>query len=282
MPIRRKRKREVVGWTVQDALNRRQLLGRWASRYGLLAVLGGIIVLLTATDFIPGLNRFWREHQLVTAFATESVLILLVVFGLDSLLRARARRRWRPMGIWAATDLDSITDIGETISGRVHDYAHARYGTFEPEGREYYDDLLLEALCEPTTWAGGSETDPVEPLLDEVREMGDETERKFGVWAPVLIAEPELAQLAALLPRIIIFKRRLMSELEYAHDLVHSGRAEEWRSGEGSIFTPTTLAREAKNLDDLTSEVLKIVVAFRDDRPIRPLYADEAQTEKMW
>jgi hypothetical protein len=145
---------------------------------------------------LTGGSDYWRDHPVVTNLLTDGILVLAVVFGLDRVLAARARRRWRPLGLLVAQEFDMTVDLPEVIAGCVYDYCRRVYGTTDiPEHMRYPDDILPLVLSDFETWEG-DEWEGLPDLVEEAERARDTLEERIVRWAPVVIDEPELAAIA--------------------------------------------------------------------------------------
>jgi hypothetical protein len=276
----------VVGWRVAEELTLLDRVRQAASRYGTLAVLAVAVatvvgLALAVTDATPSIARFWREHQIWATFATEIVIIPITLVGLSAVLAARERRRWRPLGVWVVDVLHPVTQIGEILWPLVHNWARERYGESEPEGKDYDRDLIPEAFSDPDFWE--PEGDDPETMLDEIRSVSTRAEAETAEWSAVLISEPGLANIAARMPDVLGRLRRLIRELEFAEYVAQSGdkKAREWREKQNPFYSAEACVSELRGLARSTDELLQLMLAYRDDRPIVPIYADEeAKDEK--
>lgn len=109
------------------------------------------------------------------------------------------------LGGWAAA-------LDEILTGRTLGYCERCYGANEiPEGRHYFE-LLIEAIHDPVTW---DSIDDVPALLDQLGELNEKAESDLVIWAPLLIADPRLAEIGARGTRIhdLSVHARLMLEL---------------------------------------------------------------------
>jgi len=166
---------------------------------------------------LTGDSGYWRDHPVVTNLVTDGVLVLAVVFGLDRVLAARARRRWRPLGLLVAQEFDMTAELPEAIACRVYDYCRRVYGTADiPEHMRYPDDILPLALGDPETWEG-DEWEGLPDLVEEAEMARDTLEERIVRWAPVVIDEPELAAIAVSATRLLPVASRLVVALRRAH-----------------------------------------------------------------
>src|SRR5215218_8939718 len=70
-----------------------------AADYWPLAVALALVLALVVSDLEPATNLFWRQHQAITSLVTGAALSLAVIFGLERVLSARSRGRWKPIGV---------------------------------------------------------------------------------------------------------------------------------------------------------------------------------------
>jgi hypothetical protein len=160
-------------------------------RYGIPLGIVIAVLLLIASDFVPPLARFWREHQVVTSLLTGALLTLAAVFVLDRILSARNRKRWRLLGLMVCEKLE-WGDVEEILALQVYAYVRRQTGAYPPEEADYLG-RLPEALEDPDTWASPEGGLSMEEWLGQEK---DELEGILTSWAPVLIAEPGLAAIA--------------------------------------------------------------------------------------
>lgn len=213
---------------------------------------------------------------MITAFVTEAVLIAVVLFGAESVLRRREIRRWRPLGAWMVDRLQGLTDIGELVYARVADYAKAQYGEYDPAGIDYYRTLVPEALSRRATW------DPVEgqSLVEAAIALSARLDDALSRWSPVLIADPRLAEIAGELPDFAYTSRRLVAELSAAHEyVVQNQNAAEWLARGGPIYSASRLVTELREYDKSAEQLARLLIAYRDDRPIVSIYANDDDGE---
>jgi hypothetical protein len=182
-------------WDRAYAVARRRLHPYWAAVVTLLAVLA-----LAASELSPEVSAFWQRHQIVTSLFTGTILTLLVVLGLDRLLEARARRRWRPVGTMISREFVNATTLEEFIHCCLLEYCEEAYGLERlPEDREYRE-ILLEVLQDRAIW---ETRDGVAGLLESVSDEERALKEAFATWAPVLIAEPALADIGSSATRVL-------------------------------------------------------------------------------
>lgn len=99
-------------------------------------------------------------------------------------------------------EFESSGDLPHTIACRVEDYCQRVFGRADlPEPMRYPDDIVPLALSDPATWEGNDMGLP--GLLEEAEEARDALEERLARWAPVVIAEPELAAVAVNATRLL-------------------------------------------------------------------------------
>lgn len=173
-----------------------------------------IAAVMIATD-LTGASSYWRAHPVLTNLVTGGILVLAVAFGLDRIVAARARRRWRTLGLLVTKEFEFIASNGpaDAIACRVMSYCERSTGEAEIPGHLQYSDVVPLALCDPETWTRDSNFE-VPGLLEEVEETKGALEEQIARWAPVVIAEPDLSAItvraAELLPvmNFLIFHLR--------------------------------------------------------------------------
>lgn len=172
-----------------------------AKSYWVLLPILAIAVALLLLDLLEIGSGFWESNPLVTNIVSEAIVALALIYGVDRVLKARAARLWRPFGVRIAKELDRAANLHETFEEAVLGYCERVFGEYEiPEGRRYPGLILIEALTDPRTWAG---PDEAPDLMTRVLEDQERLEDLFSSWANVLIAEPNLASIAARTSELI-------------------------------------------------------------------------------
>jgi len=213
-------------WERGYAVLRRRLSPYWGAVVLLLAVL-----VLASSELLPEASEFWQRHQIVTSLFTGAILTLLVVLGLDRLLEARARRRWRPVGVMISREFANATMLEEFIHCCLLEYCEATYGSPRVlEDRDYRETLSV-ALQDRAIW---EMRDGVPGLMESVLEEERALKEAFATWAPVLIAEPGLAEIGASATGVLAAVIQIVAGLS-------AGFPEE-EGGETRIWSPEPYA----------------------------------------
>ena len=156
----------------------------------LLILLGLLCLLLIGFDFSGGTSVFWQHHPVTTSLLTGAIFSVGLAVVMERTLTARERRIRTPLGAAACHEIGTAVCADEVLQVRVLDYCCRTYGDSEvPSGKDYFDDMLLEALGDPRTWESIEE---VPSLLDQLIECYEELNQKFLDWAPILAVAPEL------------------------------------------------------------------------------------------
>lgn len=93
---------------------------------GVIVLIAGLALLVF--ENLGSSGNYWQQHPLATNLATEAVMALALVFGLERFLEARSHRRWRRCGLTIAEDLDRSAGVDETIDSHVLSYCQRVYG----------------------------------------------------------------------------------------------------------------------------------------------------------
>ncbi len=215
---------------------------------------------------LAGGGSFWQGHTIAANFATDGILVLAAVFGLDRILAARTRRRWRPLGLLVAEEFDLTVDLPEVIACRVGDYCKRTYGTFDvPEEMRDPEDIVPAALDDPETW-WGEEPEGVPDLVSDAERARDALEERIARWAPVMIVEPELAAIAVSATRLLPAMKRFVSELRMVRFHCHSELADENRRQE--VFAD--FFRTLDKLPRLEIDLWDAIALYRTGQPLQP------------
>lgn len=180
--------------------------------YWLLLPITLVAVALLLLDLLGVQSAFWDGNPLVVNFVSEALVATAIIYGVDRVLKARSSELWRPLGVMIVEDLNVLGYVPEHVQACALEYCWRTYGEIEvPEGRWYPDDILLEALEDPETWAGSED---LPHLLTYVREQRAILEERFVRWAPVLIAESSLATIAGCVSELLDASKHLLYALE--------------------------------------------------------------------
>jgi hypothetical protein len=156
---------------------------------------GVLCAVIASSDFVSTTNRFWSGHQVLTGMATQLGLALVAIVGLDRLIAKRESKKWRPLALMVVKRLEQgIDDFDQTLQRRTLGYCLDRYGAWEvPVGREY-PEIATDALFVKSTWEPIAE---YPDLVTELAELVEESKSKLETWAPLLVADPNLAEIGA-------------------------------------------------------------------------------------
>jgi hypothetical protein len=168
---------------------------------GNYAFVGAVLVaaIVVASDWFPSANSFWREHQAVSSLATGAVLILVAITGLDRIIANREARRWRPLAVMIIDQLKrSQWNIDSSLFARTLDYCGRAYGESEIPADRHFFSVLIEALEDPETWAATDSSGEYPDLIEELAEDLARSEEHLEVWAPLLNANSQLADIGAV------------------------------------------------------------------------------------
>jgi hypothetical protein len=230
---------------------------------GVVVLVAGLALL--AFENLGSSGNYWQQHPLATNLATEAVMALALVFGLERFLEARSHRRWRRCGLTIAEDLDRSAGVDETIDSHVLSYCQRVYGEPEIPAEASYFKVLLRALRDPATWAGG-EPGGAPPLMEWLRSEKVEFEERFSRWAPLLFSDPSLAPLAAAVPPLLHLTEsivRCFEELqpEYFGDGVNDDLL--------FTFAAIPLATQLRNYSEMRRDLISEISRYRTGRPLR-------------
>jgi hypothetical protein len=162
-------------------------------RYGVPVLIGGLVLALIASDLIAPSNHFWRSHQMIAGLVSGAALAFVAVFGIDRVLAARGKRRWLSFALMVTSDFNRRVGVEELLYVSV-DTFRLRHG-IDAEIDGDYLAFLPEALEDRDTWLGG-EDEETWALMDWVADEERILTESLSTWAPVLIAEPRLAEIA--------------------------------------------------------------------------------------
>jgi hypothetical protein len=190
---------------------------RDATRRAVPALFGLAVLALAASDLNAAGDSFWRSHQMIAGLVGGAALALVAIFGVDRLLAARAKRRWLSFGLMATQDLNQGPGIEEFLYYAVVAFRERR--GLGAEMDEDYLAYLVEALRDPVTWAAEEEEDedeePNKPLFAWV--VGEEVKLATALvrWAPVLVAEASLTDIADAAADVLATMRSVSNILEF-------------------------------------------------------------------
>lgn len=242
----------------EPRMSTRALVGGLLADYWPPMLALGVITALAVSDLQPEANLFWRQHQVITSLVTGVALTVAVVFGIDRVLKARSRKRWKPIGVRIVEKLRSSIWTEEMLYYGVLSYCQRTYGESRIPADRSYSELLLEALEDRETW---EPTQEVPPLVDLVDEERTELEEVISVWAPVLISEPDLAAIGASAEKLLEAVTQISAALAYGDASYHvDGPANHWEPG-GRLAT--WLIRGLSELADAAEEMNELAAAYR-------------------
>jgi hypothetical protein len=229
------------------------LAGRLLADYWPLIVALGAITALAASDLQAEVNLFWRQHQAITSLVTGMALTVAVVFGVDRVLKARSRKRWRPIGVRIVEKLSSSIWTEEMLYYNVLSYCQRAFGEANIPPDRSYAELLLEALEDRETWESTGEVPALVDLVDKER---IELEEVISAWAPVLISEPDLAAIGASAESLLEAVTQVSAALAYGDASYRShGPADQWeprgRLATWLLLGLSELAEAATEMDGL-------------------------------
>lgn len=233
---------------------------RLVADYWMLMLALGAIVALALSDFHAGTNAFWSQHQVVTSLVTGIALTIAVVFGIDRVLKERSRKRWEPIGMRIVEKLSSCIWTEELLYLVTLSHCQTEYGELSiPAGRRY-SEVLLEALEDPRAWES-AEAYGVPSLVDRVAEERVELEEAISIWAPVLIAEPDLAAVGACAEKLLEAVTQIKAALTYGEvtRAMEGGSSNPWEPG-GRLAT--WLLRSLGSLAETSSEMDDLAAAY--------------------
>jgi hypothetical protein len=219
-----------------------------------------------------GAGAFWQKHPLATNLATELLMAVILIFGLERLMARRSRRQWRPIGLMIAHELEFGYDVDEMIEARFLDHCDRRWGQIEiPQGVPY-ETVVMSALMDPRTWEGDEE---IPPLLEEIEKAKESLDEAMRRWGPIMIAEPELAVVAAAVPPVLDQLRGFVVFMGLLHP--SQVRGTQTKNGLPLAYAASCIVEA---LDDYAQAHLELdsrIVAYRTGERIRRLTGKEAR-----
>jgi len=164
-----------------------------------LFVLVAVVVLSVAEATSGRFNEFTRDHELLTTFFTEAILLVGVYLVIDDIIERRATRRWRDVMSLGVRALSTRAQGPAEIVRRAVDELDA--GT-RAESSVDYQELVSRRADDLVAWLRADDS-RARSFAKQMRQSATRLEDAIIRWGPTLIEDPESAELLNLLPEIV-------------------------------------------------------------------------------
>jgi hypothetical protein len=176
-------------------------------------VLGVVVVLSVAELTSQRFSAFIQDHSLISAFITETILLVGAYLVIDEIIQRRDTRRWSEvtsLGIRAlSTRAEGPSGIirravdelaVETASGQRGSQLDAADAS--RSGSADYPGFVSDRGDELADWLRANRG-RARSFAQEMRRSASRLEEAIIQWGPTLVEDPESAELINLLPDIV-------------------------------------------------------------------------------
>ncbi len=172
----------------------RQRTARFAMRWGTGAAILAVIALMVSDSF----TSFWIEHPMTSQFVVGLFLIIVGAAVVSGFIAARARRNWQTVAALAITQFrDGTRELLACVTAALATSEEATDGS--ARARSVHSPVPIDLPeVERLTQLLLATDNGSQRMLTSIENVLPQAQSVAASWAPVMVSEPDYAELLDL------------------------------------------------------------------------------------